>query len=191
MIGSSNIAKRYARAFFEIAEEEKQFEKYYNELQSFSTVVEGNENLKEFLSNPIFDQVDKKAVVDVVLQKIGMSGITANFLRLLADKRRIGILDDIVVCYRELMDGVLKKQRVQVKTAFPLSADLSERLKKGLEELTGKQIEMTIEEDASQLAGIVVRVGDTLYDGSIKTQLSKIRNLLGDEIVRAECSARV
>ena len=75
----------------------------------FSTVVEGNENLKEFLANPIFDQVDKKAVVDVVLQKIGMSGITANFLRLLADKRRIGILDDIVVCYRELMDGVLKK----------------------------------------------------------------------------------
>jgi F-type H+-transporting ATPase subunit delta len=182
LIASSNIAKRYARAFFEIAEEEKQFEKYYNELQSFSTVVEGNENLKEFLANPIFDQVDKRAVVDVVLQKIGMSGITANFLRLLADKRRIGILDDIVVCYRELMDGVLKKQRVQVKTAFPLSADLSERLKKGLEELTGKQIEMTIEEDASQLAGIVVRVGDTLYDGSIKTQLSNIRNLLGEEI---------
>jgi len=97
-----------------------------------------------------------------------MSGITANFLRLLADKRRIGILDDIVVCYRELMDGVLKKQRVQVKTAFPLSADLSERLKKGLEELTGKQIEMTIEEDASQLAGIVVRVGIRFMMAALK-----------------------
>jgi F-type H+-transporting ATPase subunit delta len=181
LIGSSNIAKRYARAFFEIAEEEKQFEKYYHELQGFFDVVDGNENLKEFLANPIFDQHDKRDVVDAILQKIGMTGITANFLRLLADKRRIGILADIVACYREMMDAVLKKQRVQVKTAFPLSTELSEHLKKGLEKLTGKQVEMTIDHDMSLLAGVVVRVGDTLYDGSIKTQLNNIRNLLGEE----------
>jgi F-type H+-transporting ATPase subunit delta len=182
LIGSSSIAKRYARAFFEIAEEEKQFDKYYHELISFSEIVDGNENMKEFLANPIFDQHDKRDVVDAVLIKIGMTGVTANFLRLLADKRRIGILADIVVCYRELMDSALKKQRVQVKTAFPLSNELSERLKKGMEGLTGKQIELTIEQDASLLAGVVVRVGDTLYDGSIKTQLNNIRNLLGEEI---------
>ena len=182
MIGSSSIAKRYARAFFEIAEEEKQFDKYYHELISFSKIVDGNENMKEFLANPIFDQHDKRDVVDAVLIKIGMTGVTANFLRLLADKRRIGILADIVVCYRELMDSALKKQRVQVKTAFPLSSELSERLKKGMEGLTGKQIELTIEQDVSLLAGVVVRVGDTLYDGSIKTQLNNIRNLLGEEI---------
>ncbi|MFH1080281.1 MAG: ATP synthase F1 subunit delta [Pseudomonadota bacterium] len=182
MIGSNNIAKRYARAFFEIAEEEKQFEKYYHELQSFSDIVDGNESLKEFLANPIFDQHDKRDVVDAVLNKIGMTGITANFLRLLADKRRIGILADIVVLYRELMDSALKRQRVQVITAFPLSSDLAEHLKKGMEGLTGKQIELKIEQDASLLAGIVVRVGDILYDGSIKTQLNNIRNLLGEEI---------
>jgi F-type H+-transporting ATPase subunit delta len=181
LIGSSNIAKRYARAFFEIAEEEQQFEKYYLELRSFSEVVDGNENLKDFLANPIFDQHDKRDVVNAILQKIGLTGVTASFLRLLADKRRIGILADIVACYRELMDAVLKKQRVQVKTAFPLSAELSAHLKKGLEELTGKQVELSIDQDTSLLAGIVVRVGDTLYDGSIKTQLNNIRNLLGEE----------
>ena len=162
MIGSSSIAKRYARAFFEIAEEEKQFDKYYHELISFSEIVDGNENMKEFLANPIFDQHDKRDVVNAVLIKIGMTGVTANFLRLLADKRRIEILADIVVCYRELMDSALKKQRVQVKTAFPLSNELSERLKKGMEGLTGKQIELTIEQDVSLLAGVVVRVGDCL-----------------------------
>lgn len=182
MTGSSNIAKRYARAFFEIAAEEKQFEKFFHELRSFSGIVEGNESLREFLANPVFDQHDKRGVVDAVLNKVGMSGITANFLRLLADKRRMGILNDIVVCYRELMDTALKKQHVQVRTAFPLSDDLSDSLRKGMEGLTGKQIELTIEQDPTLLAGIVVRVGDILYDGSIKTQLNKIRNLLGEEV---------
>ncbi len=79
------------------------------------------------------------------------------------------------------MDEALKKVRVQVKTAFPLSVELSGGLAKSLENLTGKQVEMTVEEDPSLLGGIVVKVGDTLYDGSIKSQLNNIRNLLGEE----------
>jgi F-type H+-transporting ATPase subunit delta len=182
LIDGSNIAKRYARAFFEIAEEEKQYEKYYGELRSFSELVDGNENLREFLANPIFGQSEKRDVVDAVLQKIAMTGVTANFLRLLADKRRSGILAEIVACYRGLMDEALNMRRVQVKTAFPLSNELSEHLQKGMAEMTGKQIEITIEEDPSLLAGIVVRIGDTLYDGSVKAQLNHIRNLLGEDI---------
>jgi F-type H+-transporting ATPase subunit delta len=80
------------------------------------------------------------------------------------------------------MDEALNMRRVQVKTAFPLSNELSEHLQKGMAEMTGKQIEITIEEDPSLLAGIVVRIGDTLYDGSVKAQLNHIRNLLGEDI---------
>lgn len=181
MIGS-NIAKRYARAFFEIAEEERRYEDYFQELGRFSAILRENKSLNEFLANPIFAQPDKKAVVETLLQKAGISPLTANFLNLLVDKRRIGILSDIEGCYRELMDDALKKVRVTVKTAFPLTGELSARLQKGLEGLTGKQVEMTVLEDQSLLGGIVVRIGDTLYDGSIKTQLNKIRNLLGEEI---------
>ena len=179
---SSNIAKRYARAFFEIAEEERQYEGYSQELGRFSAILRENKGLNEFLANPIFGQPDKKAVVETLLQKAGISPLTANFLNLLVDKRRIGILSDIEGCYRELMDDALKKVRVTVKTAFPLTGELSARLQKGLEGLTGKQVEMTVLDDQSLLGGIVVRIGDTLYDGSIKTQLNRIRNLLGEEI---------
>jgi F-type H+-transporting ATPase subunit delta len=179
---SSNIAKRYARAFFEIAGEEKQYEKYYNELGRFSAVLRENKSLSEFLANPIFAQPDKKAVVESVLEKIRISPLTANFLKLLIDKRRIGILSDIEGCYRELMDSTLKKVRVTVKTAFPLSGNLSDRLQTGLERLTGRKVEMTVEEDPTLLGGIVVRVGDKLYDGSIRTQLNNIRNVLGEEL---------
>jgi F-type H+-transporting ATPase subunit delta len=179
---SSNIAKRYARAFFEIARTEKRYGEFYNELRRFSAVLRENGSLSEFLANPIFAQPDKKAVVESVLEKIRISPLTANFLKLLVDKRRMGILPDIEGCYRELMDNALKKVRVTVKTAFPLTGELSDRLQKGLEGLTGREVEMTVLEDPSLLGGIVVRVGDTLYDGSIRTQLNNIRNLLGEEL---------
>ncbi|HOK05573.1 MAG TPA: ATP synthase F1 subunit delta [Syntrophales bacterium] len=180
MIGST-IAKRYARAFFEIAEEERRLEEYYNELNGFLSIVEGNEDLKGFLANPVFDQAEKKAVVESILKKINISGITANFIKLLTDKRRIVILRDIVECYREMMDEALHTVRVNVKTAFPLSDELKAQLQSGLEAQTGKRVQMTVTEDPSLLAGIVVRVGDTLYDNSIRTQLNNIRNLLGEE----------
>jgi F-type H+-transporting ATPase subunit delta len=178
---SSNIAKRYARAFFEIAAEEKRYEEYYGEMNRFSAVLQANRNLSEFLANPVFDQRDKKAVLESVLEKVPVSPLTANFLKLLVDKRRIGILPAIEGCYRELMDNALQKARVTVSTAFPLTGELSGRLQKALEGLTGREVEMTVSEDPTLLGGIVVRVGDTLYDGSIKTQLNNIRNLLGEE----------
>jgi F-type H+-transporting ATPase subunit delta len=178
---TSNIAKRYARAFFEIAGEQERYEEYGRELERFAAVLKENSSLSEFLSNPVFDQPDKKAVVDSILAKIDISPLAANFLRLLVDKRRIGILSEIEACYRELMDHALKKVRVTVQTAFPLNASLSGQLQTGLEGLTGKRVEMTVLEDPSLLGGIIVRVGDMLYDGSIKAQLNHIRVLLGEE----------
>ena len=179
---NSGIAKRYARAFFDIAGEDKLFEKYYEELSGFARIVQGDKNLKEFLANPVFNQAEKKAVVEAIIQKIKMSDMTANFLKLLVDKKRIGMLAEISNYYRELMDEVLKRVRVSVKTAFPLQAEATAEIKKGLEQMTGKQTEVTIEEDHSLLGGIVIRVGDTLYDGSMKTQLNNIRNLLGEAV---------
>jgi len=178
---SSNIAKRYARAFFAIAAEEKRYEEFSQELSSFSAVLKENKNLSEFLANPVFDRPDKKAVLESVLDRIAVSPLTANFLKLLVDKRRIGILSDIEGSYRELMDNALKRVRVTVTTAFPLTGELSARLQANLEELTGREVEMNVIEDPTLLGGIVVRVGDTLYDGSIKTQLNNMRNLLGEE----------
>ncbi len=179
---SSNIAKRYAKAFFGIAGEERKYEPYYKELRQFSSLLEMNKNLREFLDNPIFDQADKKAVVTSLLARTDISPVTANFLKLLVDKRRINVLPEIEDCYRELMDAVLKNVRVQVKTAFPLSPQMVQSLQSGLESMTGKHVEMAVMDDPSLVGGIVVRVGDTIYDDSIRTQLNKIRNLLGEEI---------
>jgi F-type H+-transporting ATPase subunit delta len=176
----SNISKRYARAFFEIAAEAKQLEKYYDELKRFSSIISEDKNLRGFLANPVFEQAAKKEVVEKIIGNLRLSAMTINFLKLLVDKKRIEVLPDIEACYRQLMDEALKKVRVNLKTAFPLSREMQDYLRTSLEKFTGKQVEMTMEKDPTLLGGIVIGVGDTLYDGSIKTQLNNMRNLLGE-----------
>jgi F-type H+-transporting ATPase subunit delta len=176
----SNISKRYARAFFEIATEEKQLERYYEELNQFALIISQNKALSDFLANPVFEQGSKKGVVESIIGKLQLSGMTISFLKLLVDKKRIDILHDIVICYRQLMDEVLKKVRVNVKTAFPLSGKMQDYINSSLEKLTGRQVELFIENDPNLLGGIIIGVGDTLYDGSIKNQLNNMRNLLGE-----------
>ena len=176
----SNISKRYARAFFEIATEEKQLERYYNEINQFASIIAQNKALGEFLANPVFEQESKKGVVENIIGKLQLSGMTVNFLKLLVDKKRIDVLRDIVFFYRQLMDESLKKVRVNLKTAFPLSSEMQDYITSGLEKVTGRKVEVSVEKDPCLLGGIVIGVGDTLYDGSIKNQLNNMRNLLGE-----------
>jgi len=176
----SNISKRYARAFFEIATEGKQIEKYYNELNQFALIIAQNKDLGNFLANPIFEQESKKVVVENIIGKLKLSVMTVNFLKLLVDKKRIDVLSDIVFFYRQLMDESLKKVRVNLKTAFPLSNEMQTYITSSLEKVTGRNVEVSVEKDPGLLGGIVIGVGDTLYDGSIRNQLNNMRNLLGE-----------
>lgn len=176
----SNISKRYAHAFFDIAAKEKRLEQYYAELKQFTSILIQDHALREFLANPVVEQTDKKSVVEKIIGRLQMSPMTVNFLKLLVDKKRIETLPNIENCYRQLMDDTLKKVRVNVKTAFPLSAEMQNLILSSLGQITGQQVEMAVEEDPALLGGIVIGVGDTLYDGSIRNQLNKMSNLLGE-----------
>ena len=178
----SDIAKRYARALFGVAREEDAIEAIYGELKGFCSLLEESEDLAEFFANPVFDGSDKAAVMGDILKKVKASATTSNFLKLLVEKRRIEALEQIEKCYRRYMDDVLSKVRVDVKTAFPLSSELSARIKKQMEGLTGKNIEMVVDEDPSLLGGVVIGVGDTLYDGSVRAQLNSIRELIKEDM---------
>lgn len=178
----SDIAKRYARALFDIAQKEDKIEVIYGELKGFSSILKESEDLAEFFANPVFKCSDKAAVIGDILDKVNLSTTTSNFLNLLVDRRRIDILEQIGECYREYMDNVLNRVRVSVKTAFPLSSELSTRIRKQMEGLTEKNVEMVVDEDPSLLGGVVIGVGDTLYDGSVRAQLNSIRELIREEM---------
>lgn len=179
------IARRYAKALFAVAQEDGKVEAIYEEISVFAEIIENKDNkdLKSFLSNPVCQQADKKAVVVELLKKVNITGITANFLRLLVDKRRITGLSGIVSAYQEFMDVMLNKVRIEVLSAYVMSDEQSARLKKQLEEFTGKNVELSVKDkDASLLGGIIVKIGDTVYDGSVKAQLNSVRALLREEM---------
>ncbi|MFZ3115709.1 MAG: ATP synthase F1 subunit delta [Syntrophales bacterium] len=179
---TSNVTRRYAQAFFDVAGEAKRYEDCYRELELFTSVMKENHNLHELLINPVFDKDDKLKVMDMVLRRLDLSLLTANFIRLLVSKRRISGIVDILEDYRKLMDEAIGIARVQVKTAFALTVELASDLQRKIESLTGKIVEMQIEEDRTLLGGVVVRIGDKLYDGSVKVQLNNMMRLLGEEI---------
>lgn len=178
---ASDIAKRYAKALFEITREDNSFIQTNQELSAFTSILEDHAALKEFFENPIFDQSDKKVVVEELLGKVAVSLTTSNFLKLLVDKRRIDLLPEIGQCYRMLIDAALNKLRVHVQTAFGLSDELAGEIKNHIAQMTGKDIEMIVNEDPALVGGIVVGIGDTVYDGSIRAQLKSMRELIREE----------
>lgn len=178
----SEISKRYAKAIFDIALEEGKSDEYFGELKGFNDLLGQNASLKGFMANPVFAKADKTVVLDQVADKAALSPVMRNFLRILIDKGRIGSLAEIQDWYQESLDKISGRVRVHVTSAYKLSDDLAEKLRLKMEEVTGKKVEMNVERDQSLIGGIVVKVGDTLYDGSIRAQLNNIRELLREEI---------
>lgn len=170
MIGSK-VAKRYAKALFNLGQEDGQFEKYGQNLKEFAAFCEENDEFQQAISNPIFPLDDRKKILDFVLGKSEFSGMIKSFLRLLLDKNRMAAIKAITSHYQVLTDEVSNIARAEITTARPLKADSQERLEKALETLTSKQIKSEVKEDRDLVGGIVVRIGDLVFDGSIKAQL--------------------
>jgi len=174
LIGSK-VAKRYAKALFGLGQEDGQYEKYGQDLSEFVAFCAQNDEFRLVISNPIFPVDDRKKILDIVLEKSDFSGMVISFLRLVLDKNRIGAIEAITIHYQDLTDEVSDIARAEITTARPLKAESLERLEKALEALTSKQIKSEVKEDRDLVGGIVVRIGDMVFDGSIKAQLEGLK----------------
>ena len=172
-------AVRYARALFDVAVKEADVEQVGREFGEFVGLVTSNPELMRVLTNPAIPPARKRAVVEQLLKLAGaLSPVVAKVLLLLADNDRLVLLPEMATAYRERLMQHLNVVRAQVVTAMPVAPGHLDALREGLERATGRDVQMETRVDGSLIGGAVTRVGSTVYDGSIATQLRKLQHEL-------------
>lgn len=175
---NNTISKRYAKALVQLASEEGLIDRFREELLAVNSVVKADKELQSFFSNPAFTGEQKKAVMQELISRTGCSELVSNFLMLLVDKKRQAFLGQIVAAYEKLADEFSGLIRPMVSTAFVLNEKQVLDIRSALESKTGKKVIPQVTVDSSLIGGVVVQIGDMVYDSSVKTQLNRIQDIL-------------
>ncbi len=174
------LAIKYSKAMFLLAQEEGKLNEYGAELKALAEALEATPELKAFLESPMIPRQAKQEAVEKIFAG-ELSPMVLNFLRLLLDKQRVSSLEEIVRQYENFANEAQGILVADVTTARAMSEALGDRLIAKLGELTGKKIKLRKHLDEKLLGGAVVRMGDTLVDGSLKSRMKALEaQLLAD-----------
>ena len=172
-------AGRYAKALLDVVIKEADPVKTEQELASFAELLEKNEELGRVLTNPAVPVHAKRAVVEQLLARMKPSSKPlAKLLLMLAERDRLELLPDLLTAYRDRLMDYQNVVRAEVVTAMPLPDNQAQQLRNKLAAATGRTVTMSTRVDSSIIGGVVARLGSTVYDGSITTQLERMREKL-------------
>ena len=173
-------AARYAKALFDVALKESTPQQAENELTAFSDLVRAHAELRHVLSSPAISAARKRAVVQQLLDRQQPSAPVRKLLLLLAERDRLELLPDLVSVFHERVMEHLKIVQAEVTTATPLPPDQAARLQQRLGTTIGRTVTLTTRVDPALIGGMVTRIGSTVYDGSVATQLAALRQRLAE-----------
>ena len=192
-----SVARRYARALFGIGVDAGKFEALGDELGELATLWNESDELRQALENPVFKPAEKRAVLERILPQVAPTPEVQRFVLLLLDRRRIVLLPAIARAYRDLTDAHVGRVRAEVISAEMLTPATLDRVRRSLEQRTGKKVIINSTVDPDLIGGVVARVGDLVLDGSVRTQLEDLRRevaiqavVLAEAIVRAQLGAQ-
>lgn len=171
-------ARRYAKAIFDLAVEENALDRVTTEMKSVGNTVASSSELREILASPLVAQEARKAVMSAVLQRLGVSTLVRNAVLLITDHRRGALLPEIAELLTRLADERAGKLQAEVISATPLTESQYARLTAVLERLTNRKIALVRKVDPSLIGGVITRIGDKMYDGSIRSRLAELRTSL-------------
>jgi F-type H+-transporting ATPase subunit delta len=175
---ASSVARRYARALLSLGLEEGRFEQYGEELEAVLQAMKASRELGFLLSNPGYPAEQRHGAIAAVAGALELSPLTVNFLRLLVDRQRIADLAAVVRAYRAMVDQQAGRVRATVTSARPLSEEELGRVREAIGRMTGRSIVLESKTDPSLIGGAVTQVGATMLDGSLRTQLERMREEL-------------
>jgi len=172
------VARRYAKALLLISKEDGQTDAYRKELSGFAGLMVQENALNQAITNPLYNANKRRNVLQAVLDSLGISKTMKSFLLLLFDKGRIGFIGSINEFYQKLADELKGVARASLISATELSQDTVEKIQAALSKKTNKKIILDVAQDPELIGGIVTKIGDLVWDGSIKTQLANMRETL-------------
>ena len=171
-------ATRYARALLDVAIQESDPAKIERDLSSFVTMVESNAELKRALLSPRVPADRRRSLVTAVLEQSGAEPPLVKLLGMLAERSRLDLLHDLLDVYRERQLAHQNIVKGTVTSAAPIAPEHVAALERSLSGATGKQVQLDVALDPALIGGVVTRIGSTVYDGSIRTQLARMKQQL-------------
>ncbi len=178
----ATLARRYARALLQLADTPMQREIFGRDLSAFvrsaAVPVEGASSLLAVLDFDLHAQSQRRTVLESVLKRMNLDGVVTRFIQLVFERGRIAGLPQILSAFHDMADGLAGRQKATITSAVPLASELLAKLKSALEKVTGKTIVVDSKVDPSLLGGVVAQVGTYVFDGSIRSQLDRMRGAL-------------
>ena len=174
-------ATRYARALLDVVTQEGDLEQVEQELVALGDMYTAHPELKLALTNPAVPVSAKRGVIKALLSRAQASPVLTKLILMLADRNRLALLPDLAAEYRELLMEHRQITRAEVTTALPLPPEQVAQFEQRLTAATGRRVTVTTRVDPLLIGGAVARVGSTVYDGSIATQLAKMRERLEEQ----------
>ncbi len=173
----TGVSGRYASALFALAQERVETAQVAEALKTFDAQIVASPDLQRLVQSPVFSADEQTRAVGALLDAAGISGIAANFIRLVAAKRRLFVIREMIADFNKLYDQARGVTRASVTSAAPLSDEHVAELKQTLHAIAGgKDVELNVKVDPSLLGGLIVQLGSRQVDGSLKTKLNAIRN---------------
>lgn len=179
-MSSGSLARRYAKALMEIGLADNSYQRIGKDVETMANAIATSAELNDLFSNPVFPRSEREKIVLAILKRAGASVSVTNFSKLLLDRDRMGILPDISRELNAMIDAQSGQVTAQITSAAPLNAMQQNELRLTLEQVSGKKVQLEVKEDATLLGGLIAKVGDLVYDGSLRTQLREIRRNISE-----------
>jgi len=172
-------ANRYAKALFDVALEEKaDLVQVDRDLQAVAAMLKGSPDLMLNLGRGSVTDAQRQSLMEAIAKSMSLSAVVTKMLVLLAKTGRMTLVPELAAAYRERLLSHQNVVRADVTSAAPLSPEKTRALEESLSKVTGKKVELSLSVDPDLLGGVVARIGSTVYDGSVKTQLTRMRQEL-------------
>lgn len=174
----SVVGRRYAKALLELAQEQGKAKQVTKDIGALSEAWKASAELREIITNPVVPKAVLRATIDAIMDRLGTSKLLRNTVGLLADRGRLGHLEDVLDAFNELAEAQSGRVRAEVISAKPLSDAYYSRLQDKLQRATGREIVLVKRQDPSLIGGVVTRIGDSVFDGSLSNRLSELKETL-------------